>query len=401
MSSGEQCSPLPPVESRQPAGLCKSGPRPEGVRDCMMWPLNAGPGIEVVDGSTKKGSYLPKKAALGKSQTRGFRLPSISATSVRKAPISMESVGLALCGWPGSDDRRNEKTYPVQRLANGIAERTVLQNGETTDHSRDWLPPTSDHSIGGNPQHDFLCTGGNKASHKLSNVHNVVSSANARVNKIGAKLELTRDGVRMSENGQPKLENINNHNETIAMKYSVDDKKLKPDKMALPTSGKHLLSRKPRARLLQRVRVSQIPADNMGDIMAHRYLTDYIERQAEANKRRHLADTERLNAKRRAKIVRGNKTSELRANRPKVLPIPDQQRMLWKMSKFTKKAQPHFTTVRRGLTQSQCEKSAASGGSAGEMSQDGADTLSEGTPASSLANNSPDVVHSAAAQPQI
>ena len=386
MSSGEQCSPLPSLECRQPAGLSKrDGPRPEGVRDCMMWPLNVGPGIEVVDGTTARGNYLPKKASLGMSQTRGFRLPSISATAVKKPPISMESVGLALCGWPGSDDQRNEKTHPVQRLANGIAERTVIHNGETTDHSQDWLPPTS----------------GNQARHKLSNVHNVVSSANARVNKIGAKLELTRDGVRMSENGQPKHENINNHNETITMKYSVDDNKLKPDKAALPTSGKLLLSRKPRARLLQRVRVSQIPADNMGDIMAHRYLTDYIERQAEANKRRHLADTERLNAKRRAKIVRSNKTSELRANRPKVGPIPDQQRMLWKMSKFTKKAQPHFTTFRRGLTESQCGKSAASGGSAGEMSQDGADTLSDGTAASSPAETSPDVVHSAAAQPHI
>ena len=218
----------------------------------------------------------------------------------------------------------------------------------------------------------------------------------------------------MTENGIPKTGDTNNRNgvtTSTTTKRSVHENQSKSDsvpanatsnnngnindsrKIANTITGKLPAVRKPRTRLLHRVRVSRVPSGTMGDLMSHQFLTEYIERQSEANKRRHLlADAERLSAKRRVKLVRGNKTSELRAsqytgaNPPKAVPPPPgQRRTLWKMTKFTKKAQPHFTTFRRTNAQSHSAKSAAS-----EMSQDGADTLSEGTTASNIAEVSSD-----------
>ena len=412
MSSGERCSLLPALATRQAAGLCRrNGLRPVGVRDCMAWPVDVAPEIEVIASTPSGASFLPKRAALGKSQTLGIRLPSIPVSAVKKPTISMESVGLALCGWPGSDEQRSGETNAVKRVVNGVARRTVLENGDTADYPRGTSLPTS-----GKLQRDFLGSGGNPTSRKLSTGHHNLSPGNARVNMTGRKLELTGEDAQVNKNGRPQIGNINHHSEisqrtVIKQTVGTNDIQVKPDavhanassndngnatdsrKMTLPTTGKLPLTRKPRVGLLHRVRVSRVPSGNMSDLMAHRFLSDYIERQAEANKRRYLAETERLNAKRRAKLVRSNKTSELRANRPKIAPLPGHQRTLWKMAKFTKKAQPHFTTFRRGQTQSQCGKSAASGSSGAEMSQDGADTLSDGTVTSSLADTSPNAAH--------
>ena len=402
MSSDVTYTSVPVIVSAQAAGVSsRDRPHPSGVRDCMRWPVDVEHGVDV---TSSKAIFLPKKAELGKSQGLGFKLPSIPS-AVKKPEISMESVGLALCGWPGNQARRNRASKAMQNVASAAAEGRTVINGDLADYRRDRsLPTNAELPSGGKPKRNSSGSG-RKKKHCVSNDHHNLSPST---------LELNKAYVHRTENGIPKTGDTNNRNgvpTSTTTQRSVHENQSKSGsvpanatsnnngnindsrKIAPLTTGKLPAVRKPRTRLLHRVRVSRVPSGTMGDLMSHQFLTEYIERQSEANKRRHLlADAERLSAKRRVKLVRGNKTSELRAsqytgaNPPKAAPPPPgQRRTLWKMTKFTRKAQPHFTTFRRTNAQSHSAKSAAS-----EMSQDGADTLSEGTTASNIAEVSSD-----------
>ena len=402
MTSEGRYSSVPAIVSVQAAGVSsREGSHPSGVRDCMSWPVHHEPGVKV---TSAKAIFLPKRAELGKSQGLGFKLPSIPS-AVKKPIINMESVGLALCGWPGNEAHRNRASNATQNVASDIAEGRIVENGDIADYHRDRSLPTSAAvPSGGKPQRNCSVSGLNKKHCVSNDLHNLSPSTQ----------QLNNAYVHITENGIPKTGDTNNRNEVPAStttKRSVHENQLTSDsapanatsnnkgsindsrKIVPSTTGKLPPVRKPRTRLLHRVRVSRVPSGTMGDLMSHHFLSEYIERQSEANKRRHLlADAERLSAKRRVKVVRGNKTSELRANQyaganpPKATaPPPGQLRTLWKMTKFTRKAQPHFTTFRRTHAQSHSVKSAAS-----EMSQDGADTLSEGTTASNVAELSLD-----------
>ena len=389
MSSDVTYTSVPVIVSAQAAGVSSRDiPHPSGVRDCMRWPVDVEHGVEV---TSSKAIFLPKKAELGKSQGLGFKLPSIPS-AVKKPEISMESVGLALCGWPGNQARRNRAFNATQHVVSDIAEGRTVQNGDIADYRRDRsLPTSAEGPSGGEPKRNSPGSG-RKKKHCVSNDHHHLSPST---------LELNNAYVHNTENGIPKTTSTTkysvhaNQSDSVPANATSNNNGCINDsrKIAPLTTGTLPAVRKPRTRLLHRVRVSRVPSGTMGDLMSHQFLTEYIERQSEANKRRHLlADAERLSAKRRVKLVRGNKTSELRAtkytgaNPPKATPPPPgQRRTLWKMTKFTKKAQPHFTTFRRTHAQSHSAKAAAS-----EMSQDGADTLSEGTTASNIAEVSSD-----------
>ena len=399
MSSDVTYTSVPVIVSTQAAGVSsRDRPHPSGVRDCMRWPVDVEHGVDV---TSSKAIFLPKKAELGKSQGLGFKLPSIPS-AVKKPEISMESVGLALCCWPGNQARRNRPFNATQHVVSDIAEGRTVQNGDIADYRRDRsLPTSAEGPSGGKPKRNSPGYGRKKKQCVSNDHHNLSPST----------LEFNNAYVHNTENGIPKAVDTNNRNDltTSTTKHSVHENQSDSvpanatsnnngsindsRKIAPLTTVKLPAVRKPRTRLLHRVRVSRVPSGTMGDLMSHQFLTEYIERQSEANKRRHLlADAERLSAKRRVKLVRGNKTSELRAsqytgaNPPKAVPPPPgQRRTLWKMTKFTRKAQPHFTTFRRTHAQSHSAKSAAN-----EMSQDGADTLSEGTTASNIAEVSSD-----------